>query len=541
MELESEMRNKLLTDTTRRNTLMAMMGFLRNFSQSVLARLLSQIPPKIEIERRKVTMLRMLEVVALMAIKNDLNDPYSILENWNINSVDPCSWRIITCSPDGHVFALLLQNNAIFGPIPANMGKLQKLQTLDLSNNKFSGGIPSSLGSLNNLNYLRLNNNSLSGPFPDSLANIEGLTLVDLSYNYLSGSLPKLSSRIFKHNQQIFFDVNDQFDPEVCLGHLKRYSFKELQAATDHFNEKNILGIGGFGKVYKGVLQDGTLVAVKKLIDYNAAGEVQFQTECDPKIVHRDVKAVNILLDEDYEAIVGDFGLAKLLDHRDSNVKKLHQDGKLHLMVDKDLKNNLDLVELEEMVQVALLCTQFYPLHSIGNMIGLRHLELENTKDLRSFVQGIGRLTSLRTLQQIRRCKWQYNGGPIKGCAGKVRGETITIHELQGLHTGLVMENEYESKKLYIYCDSEAIVNIINNNIDPPWKDRRLIRKIREELAKLDHYILIHVYRKYNGAADNLSKMLQSMRYVELRPEEFGEDLQKIVDDDASGKISFRG
>ncbi|KAF6175953.1 hypothetical protein GIB67_003441 [Kingdonia uniflora] len=124
--------------------------------------------------------------------------------------------------------------------------------------------------------------------------------------------------------------VLDQFDPEVCLGHLKRYSFKELRAATDHFNKRNILGIGGFGKVYKG--------------DY-------------------------------YEAIVGDFGLAKLLDHRDSNVKKLHQDGKLHLMVDKDLKNNLDLVVLEEMVQVALLCTQFHPLHSPKMSEVMRMLE----------------------------------------------------------------------------------------------------------------------------------------------------------------------
>jgi len=42
-------------------------------------------------------------------------------------------------------------------------------------------------------------------------------------------------------------------------------------------------------------------------------------------------------------------------------VKKLHHDRKLNLMVDKDLRGNFDRIELEEIVQVALLCTQYFP------------------------------------------------------------------------------------------------------------------------------------------------------------------------------------
>lgn len=72
-----------------------------------------------------------------------------------------------------------------------------------------------------------------------------------------------------------------QQEYEFEIGHLKRFSFRELQVATNNFNPKNILGQGGFGVVFKGCLANKTLVAVKRLKDPNYTGEVQFQTEVE--------------------------------------------------------------------------------------------------------------------------------------------------------------------------------------------------------------------------------------------------------------------
>lgn len=90
----------------------------------------------------------------------------------------------------------------------------------------------------------------------------------------------------------IYFDFSDRHHEEVSLGNLKRFQFRELQIATDNFSSKNILGKGGFGNVYKGYLQDGTVVAVKRLKDGNATGgEIQFQTEVEmiSLAVHRNL------------------------------------------------------------------------------------------------------------------------------------------------------------------------------------------------------------------------------------------------------------
>lgn len=48
----------------------------------------------------------------------------------------------------------LLQNNQLSGPVPAEIGKLSELLTLDLSGNQFDGEIPRALGRLFRLSYL---------------------------------------------------------------------------------------------------------------------------------------------------------------------------------------------------------------------------------------------------------------------------------------------------------------------------------------------------------------------------------------------------
>ena len=91
---------------------------------------------------------------------------------------------------------------------------------------------------------------------------------------------------------EYLYPLSGEVDRRIAFGQLRRFAWRELQVATDNFSEKNVLGQGGFGKVYKGVLGDSTKVAVKRLTDYESpGGDAAFQREVEmiSVAVHRNL------------------------------------------------------------------------------------------------------------------------------------------------------------------------------------------------------------------------------------------------------------
>ena len=120
---------------------------------------------------------------------------------WNTSS-PVCTWYGVTCDSADHVTSLVLENNHLIGTLPPGIGDLIYLTTLKITGNKptcdvfrcyedkLGGPIPAEIGKLVNLQSLDLGSNSLYGPVPPEIGNLVNLQSLILSDNGLSESIP---------------------------------------------------------------------------------------------------------------------------------------------------------------------------------------------------------------------------------------------------------------------------------------------------------------------------------------------------------------
>ncbi|KAK8552311.1 hypothetical protein V6N12_040912 [Hibiscus sabdariffa] len=115
--------------------------------------------------------------------------------------------------------------------------------------------------------------------------------------------------KFFKKNGGLLFQKKLSSN-EGGLDKAKLFTSKELETATDQYNENRILGRGGQGMVYKGMLQDGRIVAVKKSKTVNEEYLEQFINEIVilSQIDHRNVvKLLGCCLETEVPLLVYEF------------------------------------------------------------------------------------------------------------------------------------------------------------------------------------------------------------------------------------------
>nr|QAS62420.1 LRR receptor-like serine/threonine-protein kinase [Sedum alfredii] len=246
-----------------------------------------------------------------------------------------------------------LSGNQFTGSIPEFTKDLGSLLGLFLDSNRLQGPIPDSISNLIGLEYLDLSNNSLEGAIPKSVTKLVNLKNFNVSFNNLTGEVPStgpfanFSAELFAMNKglcggtpqmqlppcrtvyqrqqkssQLLLKIGTPVLAFACLATLlaflflwtrwktkkrsaetqektedsplavTRITYQEILQATNGFSESNLLGTGGFGSVYKGMLSNSTTVAIKVFNTQNTTALKSFQSECE---ILRNIRHKNLV------------------------------------------------------------------------------------------------------------------------------------------------------------------------------------------------------------------------------------------------------
>ncbi|XP_039156297.1 wall-associated receptor kinase-like 9 [Eucalyptus grandis] len=128
-------------------------------------------------------------------------------------------------------------------------------------------------------------------------------------YRYLRKQRDRIvKEKLFKQNGGLL--LQQKFSRYGRDGKAAIFSEEDLQRATDNYSQSRVLGQGGFGTVYKGMLPDGTIVAVKKSKAINTGQIKQFINEVVvlSQVNHRNiVKLIGCCLETKLPLLVYEF------------------------------------------------------------------------------------------------------------------------------------------------------------------------------------------------------------------------------------------
>ncbi|XXG71810.1 hypothetical protein AAC387_Pa07g1050 [Persea americana] len=165
----------------------------------------------------------------------------------------------------------------------SSLANCSSLEILSLSINRLRGVLPSSIANFStNLQQLYLAKNQIFGSIPSGIGNLVNLILVTVAFNFMTGD--DFKALVFNY---------------MANGNLERW----LHPSMDEQHQPKYLSL---------IQRLNIAVDVASALNY-------LHNSCKKPIVHCDLKPSNILLDDDMNAHVGDFGLARFLSEVTSN------------------------------------------------------------------------------------------------------------------------------------------------------------------------------------------------------------------------------